>query len=188
MTLVVDVGGKDSAYLHGRFWGWATRAQEKYFKARRTPDGLRRRRRHTAMITRMSEEEARALLRAGRLARLGCVAEGYPYVVPVNYVYDGEFVFSHSLPGLKIEAMRASPRVCLQVDEMQDETRWTSVLAFGTFEELKDKGERESALSLLLSLFPQLTPVESFIIADAAAPTPVVYRVRVERVTGVREE
>ncbi len=140
------------------------------------------------MIKRMSEEEARALLRAGRLARLGCVAEGYPYVVPVNYVYNGEFVFSHSLPGLKIDAMRASPRVCLQVDEMQDQTRWKSALAFGTFEEIKVRVEREHALNLLLSLFPQLTPVESFITADAGAPMPVVYRVRVERVTGMREE
>ena len=139
------------------------------------------------MITRMSEEEARALLRAGQLARLGCVAEGYPYVVPVNYVFNGEYVFSHSLPGRKIDAMRTFPRVCLQVDEVQDQTRWKSALAFGTFEELNDKAERERALNLLLSLFPQLTPVESFITADAGAPAPVVYRVRVERVTGIRE-
>ena len=46
MTLVVDEGGKDSAYLHkdlweedggvvghGRFWGWAKRAHESYFTA-----------------------------------------------------------------------------------------------------------------------------------------------------------
>jgi nitroimidazol reductase NimA-like FMN-containing flavoprotein (pyridoxamine 5'-phosphate oxidase superfamily) len=139
------------------------------------------------MITRMSVEEARTLLRAGRLARLGCVAEGYPYVVPVNYVFDGEFVYSHSLPGRKVDAMRAFPRVCLQVDEVQGQTRWKSALAFGTFEELNDKVERERAMGLLLSLFPQLTPVESLIIADAGAPAPVVYRVRVERVTGIRE-
>lgn len=140
------------------------------------------------MIKMMSDEEARALLRAGRLGHLGCVAEGYPYVVPVNYVFDGEFVFSHSLPGLKVEAMRAFPRVCLQVDEVRNETRWQSALAFGTFEELNDRGERERALNLLLSHFPKLTPVESLITIDAAAPAPVVYRIRVERVTGVREE
>ena len=139
------------------------------------------------MIKRMSEEEARELLRAGRLARLGCVADGYPYVVPVNYVFDGESVFSHSLPGLKVDAMRAFPRVCLQVDELQDQTRWRSAIAFGTFEELTNVGEREHAMSLLLSLFPQLTPVESLVVVDAGAPAPVVYRVRVERVTGIRE-
>jgi uncharacterized protein len=139
------------------------------------------------MIKRMSEEEARTMLRAGRLARLGCVAECYPYVVPVNYVFDGESVISHSLPGRKIDAMRAFPYVCLQVDEVRDQTRWKSVLAFGTFEELNKSDDRERAMNLLLSLFPHLTPVESLIAVDAGAPAPVVYRVRVERITGIRE-
>ncbi|HEX6184523.1 MAG TPA: pyridoxamine 5'-phosphate oxidase family protein [Pyrinomonadaceae bacterium] len=139
------------------------------------------------MITRMSEEEVRTLLRAGRIGRLGCVADGYPYVVPINYVFDGESVVSHSLPGRKIDAMRSFPRVCLQVDEVRDQMSWKSVLVFGTFEELRNAGERERALGLLLSLFPQLTPVESLIAADAGAPMPVVYRVRVERITGIRE-
>ena len=139
------------------------------------------------MITRMSEDEARSLLRAGRLGRLGCVADGYPYVVPVNYVFDGESVISHSLPGRKIDAMRAFPRVCLQVDEVRDQTRWKSVLAFGTFEEIEKRDDRERAMNLLLSLFPHLTPVESLIAVDAGAPAPVVYRVRVERITGISE-
>jgi nitroimidazol reductase NimA-like FMN-containing flavoprotein (pyridoxamine 5'-phosphate oxidase superfamily) len=139
------------------------------------------------MITRMSEEAARSLLRAGRTGRLGCVADNYPYVVPINYAFDGESVISHSLPGRKIDAMRASPRVCLQVDEVHDQMRWQSVLVFGTFEELTSGGEKERALGLLLALFPHLTPVESFIVGDAGAPTPVVYRIRVERITGIRE-
>ncbi|HEU4597783.1 MAG TPA: pyridoxamine 5'-phosphate oxidase family protein [Pyrinomonadaceae bacterium] len=139
------------------------------------------------MIKRMSADEARALLRSQRLARLGCVSEGDPYVVPVNYVFDGENAFSHSLPGRKIEAMRANPRVCLQVDEVRDQFRWKSVLAFGTFEELTDPDEHARALNLLLSLFPRLTPVESLIAEDANAPAPIVYRIRVERLTGIRE-
>ena len=42
-------------------------------------------------------------------------------------------------------------------------------------------------MSLLLSLFPHLTPVESLIAVDAGLPAPVVYRVRVERITGISE-
>ena len=139
------------------------------------------------MITRLSEDDSYSLLRGGSLARLGCVAEGYPYVVPVNYVFDGDSFLVHSLPGRKIEAMRANPRVCLQVDEIEDQLSWKSVLACGTYIEITDAAERERALACLLSLFPQLTPVESLIAADAAAPAPVVFRVRVERVTGVME-
>lgn len=39
----------------------------------------------------------------------------------------------------------------------------------------------------LLSRFPQLTPVESIIAEDAGAPTPVVFRIRIERITGICE-
>jgi len=139
------------------------------------------------MITRLSEGESRALLRGSRLARLGCIAEGYPYVVPVNYVFDGESFLIHSLPGRKIEALRADPRACLQVDEIEGLLSWKSVLAYGIYQEITNAAERERAMICLLSLFPELTPVESLIATDAAAPTPVVFRIRVERVTGIGE-
>jgi nitroimidazol reductase NimA-like FMN-containing flavoprotein (pyridoxamine 5'-phosphate oxidase superfamily) len=139
------------------------------------------------VITTLSVEEARALLRSARLARLGCIAGDEPYVVPVNYVFDDQCAISHSLPGRKITAMRERPRVCLQVDEVKDQFNWKSVLAYGTFEEIVNTDERARALSLLLSLFPRLTPVESLIAEDANAPAPIVYRIRIDRVTGIKE-
>lgn len=139
------------------------------------------------MIKEMSVQQAHELLRRGRVGRLGCVVEGEPYVVPVNYVMDGEVVFIHSLPGRKVEAMRASPRVCLQVDEIRDEFNWKSVLAFGNYEEITDPTERSRALNRLLASFPRLTPVETFIAEDAAAPSPIAFRVRINRLTGVGE-
>lgn len=139
------------------------------------------------MINRMSRTETHALLRESKLARLGCIAEGEPYVVPVNYVLDGESVLLHMLPGRKLAAVREHPRVCLQVDCIRDQFHWQSVIAYGTFEEITNGTERERALGQLLALFPQLTPVESLIASDAAAPAPVVCRVRIEEVTGVAE-
>lgn len=139
------------------------------------------------MISRLSPEESYELLRGRRVARLGCIADGEPYVVPVNYAFDGESFFIHSLPGRKVAAMRANPRVCLQVDDLRGEFGWRSVLAFGRYEELTREPERERAMNLLLALFPTLTPVESFIADDAHAPSPVVFRVSIERVTGLQE-
>ena len=139
------------------------------------------------MINRLSAEESYELLRGGRLAHLACVADGEPYVVPVNYAFDGESVYVHSLPGRKVDAMRADPRVCVQVDEVRGELGWRSVIAYGRYEEITREAERAQALNLLLSLFPRLTPVESLMAGDAASPAPVVFRVRVERVTGLRE-
>jgi nitroimidazol reductase NimA-like FMN-containing flavoprotein (pyridoxamine 5'-phosphate oxidase superfamily) len=139
------------------------------------------------MIKDLSQDKSRELLRRSRIARLGCIADDEPYVVPVNYVFDGESALVHSLPGRKITAMRANPRVCLQVDEVEDELRWKSVLAFGMYEEIRNREERSQAMNRLLAYFPQLTPVESRIADDAWTPAPIVFRIRIDKVTGLCE-
>jgi nitroimidazol reductase NimA-like FMN-containing flavoprotein (pyridoxamine 5'-phosphate oxidase superfamily) len=96
-------------------------------------------------------------------------------------------VLSHSLPGRKIEALRENPRACLQVDDIRDQLNWQSVILFGTYEEINGASGRARAMNLLLSLFPELTPVESLVVADANAPAPVVFRVKIERLTGITE-
>lgn len=140
------------------------------------------------MIKDLSRANAHEMLRRSRLARLGCIVDGEPYVVPVNYIFDGENLFVHSLPGRKITAMRAHPRVCLQVDEIEDELNWKSVLAFGRYEEIHNGDERARAMNCLLSNFPRLTPVESAIAVDAGAPAPIVFRIRIDKLTGLCEE
>ena len=133
------------------------------------------------------EEEARELLSTCRVGRLGCVDNGEPYVVPINYVFEDGSVYSHSLPGRKIEALRANPRACLQVDEIENDFDWRSVIAYGNFEEIRVPSDRRSILSKLLARFPLLTPVESLMAQDAGAPDSVVFRIRIDRITGVAE-
>ncbi len=139
------------------------------------------------MMRTLLEEEAQALLSACRVGRLGCVDNGEPYVVPINYVFEDGSVYSHSLPGRKIEALRAHPRACLQVDEIENDFEWRSAIAYGNFEEIRVPSDRRSILSKLLARFPLLTPVESMIVQDAAAPDSVVFRIRIDRITGVAE-
>ena len=136
----------------------------------------------------LSDAEAIEVIMTGKLGRLGCIDNGEPYVVPINYVFDDGSIYSHSLPGKKIDAMRAHARVCLQVDQIDDDFRWRSAIAYGEFEEMDRPHDRREILGKLLSHFPKLTPVESRIVHDAAAPDSVVFRVVVDRITGVEEE
>lgn len=139
------------------------------------------------MITRLSQEEARALVAASRIGRLGCVYEGGPYVVPINYVLDGESLYVHSLPGRKLEALRANPSACLQVDKVIDAYHWRSAIAFGTFEEITDPKQRDQAVRTLLRSFPNLTPVESVPVHDGQSSV-IIFRIRVREITGVGEK
>ena len=136
----------------------------------------------------LREVDAFDVILNSKVGRLGCIDNDEPYVVPINYLLEGDSIYSHSLPGKKIQAMRTHPRVCLQVDQIDGEFRWRSAIAFGTFEEIQLPMERRSIIAKLLARFPQLTPVESAIVHDAAAPDSVVFRIVVDRVTGVEEE
>ena len=108
--------------------------------------------------------------------------------MPVNYVFEDGSIYSHSLPGQKIEAMRTHSRVCLQVDEIASDFVWRSVIAYGNFEEIRVPSDRRSILKKLLARFPLLTPVESVVARDANAPDTIVFRIIVDRITGVEEE
>ena len=139
------------------------------------------------MMKMLSNEEGRQLLQAARVARLGCVVNGEPYVVPVNYHLEGDYLYSHSLPGLKISGLRENPRACLQLDEIQDDLRWRSVIAFGRYEEITQPNERAQVLTKLLRYFPMLTPVESAIAIDGCSPQVIVFKIKIERLTAVSE-
>lgn len=139
------------------------------------------------MIVRLSEDESRALLKGGGLARLGYVLGDEPHIVPVNYFIEGDCAYIHSLPSNKITALRANPRACLQVDEIEDQFHWRSALAFGRFEEVREPSGRNYMLGKLLSRFPQLTPVEAAIAQDAEPPTVILFRIRIDKVSGVGE-
>lgn len=139
------------------------------------------------MITTLSSGEARDLLRESRLARLGCIIDGEPYVVPVNYYLDGDCAYVHSLPGRKVEALRANPRACLQVDDIKDDVLWRSALAYGIYEEIKSHDERARVLNAFHERFPLLTPVESAITQDASPPAVIVFRIRIHAVSGIKE-
>ena len=113
------------------------------------------------MFKHLSNIEAREFLSEEKIGQLGCIKDGFPYVVPINYIlHDGNLYF-HSLPGDKIEALHHNPNACLQVHKSLDPYRWRSVIAFGTYEEITDADERAWFMRRILVCFPHLTPVES---------------------------
>lgn len=139
------------------------------------------------MIEPMSIEEAVALLEAGGDARLACIVNGEPYVVPVHYVLDGDSAYMHSLPGTKVEAMRRHPRTCLQVQAVRSEHNWESVQAFGTYEEIVDERERETVFERVFHRFPRLTPADAVRRHGRLSGESIAFRIRIDRIVGVKE-
>ncbi len=59
------------------------------------------------------------LLSRARVGRLATIDEaGYPYIVPVNFVFYKKRIYFHcALQGEKLENIARDPRVCFEVDE-----------------------------------------------------------------------
>ena len=139
------------------------------------------------MMKTLSNEDALHLFHAARVVRLGCIVNGEPYVVPINCYLEGDYLYSHSLYGRKIAGLRENPRACVQVDEIESDLCWKSAMILGEFEEITKSTERAAVLTKLLRRFPMLTPVESAIAVDGSSPEVIVFRIRIDRLTGVSE-
>ena len=139
------------------------------------------------MMKILSNDEARKLFESAKVGRLGCVVNGDPYVVPINCLLEDNYLYSHSLNGLKISALRDNPRACVQVDEIESPLNWCSAIAFGKFEEITNPNERAVILNKIFKVFPMLTPVEATLARDGLAQEVIVFRIRIERITAVAE-
>jgi nitroimidazol reductase NimA-like FMN-containing flavoprotein (pyridoxamine 5'-phosphate oxidase superfamily) len=145
------------------------------------------------MLGELTREEIEHLLHSEVVGRIGCHAEGRTYVVPVNYAYDGEFLYGHAAPGMKLEMMRANPEICFQVDRRTGLSDWQSVIAWGTFEELQGQ-EATRAMELLLDrLLPIMAGEGSpaargaggaTLAASIRAENLAIYRIRLGERTG----
>lgn len=105
----------------------------------------------------LSREECECILErctSGVLALTG--DGGYPYAVPLSYVYaDGAIIFHSAVEGHKVDAVKRDGRCSFCVID-QDEikpaeftTHFRSVIAFGRIRILEDADEKMQALRLL---------------------------------------
>ncbi len=138
----------------------------------------------------LDDESIERLLREEIIARIAYVdRRGAPSIVPVSYAYDGTSFFAYSADGSKLEGMRASPRVCVEVDRIVDVADWWSVIAMGTFEQLGGEAAFD-ALKLLSARHAIVALAGSQ--PGAAAKTHVArlkapgiaYRIRIEKKRG----
>ena len=105
----------------------------------------------------LSEKENISILQkatAGTLALLG--DNGYPYAVPISYVFaDGKLYFHSALSGHKVDAIRNCDKASFCVidkDDVQPEkytTYFRSVIAFGRINIIEDAQEKLETARLL---------------------------------------
>lgn len=133
--------------------------------------------------------EALARVKFGRIA---CAHDNQPYVLPINFAFDGQYLYSFTTLGKKVEWMRVNPKVCFEIDEVKGQNQWTSVIVFGRYEELPDRPEFREARTRAYSFIQKRAMWwEPAYISQGHRErphslTPIFFRIRIEKMTGHR--
>jgi uncharacterized protein len=144
------------------------------------------------MLGSLDSKQIEDVLTRQVVGRIGCSAGGITYVVPISYAYDGEYIYGHTMDGMKIDMMRKNPEVCFEVEDMKDMANWKSVISWGKFEELSDQTDRNKALQILVdrilplisSQTTHLSPQWPFPADDPESIKGIVFRIRLKEKTG----
>ena len=111
-----------------------------------------------------SPEEICSIIGKCQVCHVGMAdSGGNPYVLPMNFGFDGQTVYLHSSRnGKKIELLQNNPSVCIafstdhllrfQSEEMacSYSMRYRSVLAFGKVEFIEDEKQKRKILSIIM--------------------------------------
>ena len=139
----------------------------------------------------LSEEETKAVLEKGTSGVLALSGdEGYPYAVPLSYVYDGNrLIFHGALTGHKIDAINRCDKASFCVVEkdeiIPDEytTYFRSVIAFGHMKIL-DRNEAREAAKLLGAKYRPGFAEELAATVERNLDKMTVFALEIEHLTG----
>lgn len=134
----------------------------------------------------MSHAEMYELLERQSFGHLGCARDGRPYVVPMNYAFDGKDLYFFTTEGMKTHFIDVNPEVCLQVEEVTDPAHWRSVMVIGRAEKLDQTEDVRTAMQHILKRNPALTPAISATSVDTwgRAVDIALYRITPEIMDG----
>lgn len=144
-----------------------------------------------------SQQECEAVLASAWRGVLSVHGEnGYPYGVPVNFLYsDGKIYFHCAKAGHKLDAVRANDKVCFTVlsEPARNPGEWwncfTSVICFGRIAEVTDNQAADRILRLIgAKFFPEGYDLEKDMANNA--PNALVMEITIDHMSGknVREK
>lgn len=144
------------------------------------------------MLGELNDIQINNVLSSQVVGRLACTDGKQPYIVPVTYTYDGDYIYGQTNEGTKLRMLRKNPNVCFEVNIMTDMRNWQSVIVYGKFEELKDdkaNKAKEILFGRVLSLMTSSTVhsqghKETGKIDDSTRIKHVMYRIKIKKITG----
>jgi nitroimidazol reductase NimA-like FMN-containing flavoprotein (pyridoxamine 5'-phosphate oxidase superfamily) len=136
-------------------------------------------------------KEINGIIRRCRVCHLAMCDDGQPYIVPLNFGYDGRFLYFHVAPeGRKIDIIKRNDRVCFEFDILHDivtaqqacdwGAKYESVIGSGTVEILADLEAKKEALEWIMRQYGKGT----WTFPEEILKKTFVLRVRINEISG----
>ena len=141
----------------------------------------------------LPEAESLAILERGSHGVLAVLGDGgYPYAVPLNYVYEGGALYFHcARSGHKYDAVKACPRASFCVIDRSDvvpedySTNYRSVIAFGEVRVVTDEAAKRRAIECLAKKYsPDDSEANRAAVIDREWDTLCVLELHIEHLSG----
>lgn len=141
----------------------------------------------------ISQDEAKNLLRSSRRGVLSVNGdEGYPYAIPINYLYDEEnnkIIFHGARAGHKVDSIKKNDKICFTVfgNETFIEENWApylqSVVVFGRCHLVEN---RDDIISLVKKFALKYYPNEDMVNEEIANSGKGVqmFEIKIEHLSG----
>lgn len=142
----------------------------------------------------MDAQTTQETLKQGWAGRLGTVSvDGYPYVVPVHYIYYADKIYFHcARAGHKLENIKNEQRVCFEIDEAirtednpdpcEATTIYKSVIAFGKAKIVEDEATRVVVLKEIVHKY--LPAHQNITFAPKALAATAIVEIAIDQMTG----
>ena len=146
-------------------------------------------------VNEISIDMAKELLRSSRRGILAVQGDnGYPYAIPINYLYDEEtetILFHGAKAGHKVDSLKACDKVCFTVygNETVKEETWApyvqSAVVFGRCH-LIDNDNKEIADELLKQFAMKYYPSEDMVVDEISTGGKAVqmFQIEIEHISG----
>ena len=142
-------------------------------------------------------DEISEIIKNAKVMRLGMIdLDSKPYIVPVIFGYQDNFLFFHSAnEGKKIDVLKEHSQVCVEMDieyEIKKHKspcawgmKYKSVIGFGKAIFIENTEEKKKAFEIIMSHY---APGEVFEFRERALNRIEVLRIEIESFTGKKSE
>ena len=124
------------------------------------------------------------------VCHLGLVDNGEPYIVPVNFGYEGNSIYFHSAPaGRKVDLIKRNNKVCFEIEtdveigissESRCEVKYRSVIGTGKAHIVEDNQEKTLGLKSIM----RQCAVHEYSFSEDRLDSVLVVRIDIDSVTG----